>query len=81
VQGLLVQAAWRVWRSTHPGTSALRAWARAIAQRRGTQVAIVALARRLARILFAMWRDQADYEPAQIRAVRPTDSATTQAVA
>jgi hypothetical protein len=67
VQWLLVQAAWRIWRSTHPGTQALREWARAIARRRGTRVAIVAWARRLARILFAMWRDQTDFEPKRIR--------------
>jgi len=67
VQALLVQAAWRVWRSTHADTRALREWARAIGHRRGRRVAIVALARRLARVLFAMWRDGRDFEPARIR--------------
>jgi transposase len=51
VQALLVQAAWRVYRSTDPRTSALRDWAKAIATRRGKNIAIVALARRLARLL------------------------------
>ena len=57
VQSLLVQAAWRVWRSKDPRTAGLRPWAQGIAHRRGRSIAVVALARRLARILFAMWRD------------------------
>lgn len=62
VQALLVEAAWRIWRSTDPRTAALRLWARHLASRRGTKIALVALARRLARILFAMWRDEAVYQ-------------------
>ena len=67
LQSLLVQAAWRVWRASNPRTEAFRTWAHAIARRRGKKVAIVALARRLARTLFAMWRDEADYQPQRIR--------------
>jgi transposase len=61
VQALLVEAAWRTWRSADPRTAALRLWARHLASRRGTKIALVALARRLARILFAIWRDDAVY--------------------
>ena len=64
---LLVEAAWRV--ATHkarPETLALRAWAARIARRRGMRVAVVALARKLAGILFAMWRDGSSYEPARL---------------
>lgn len=57
VRALLVQTAWRVWRSTAPPLGALRAWAQQVAARRGKRLAIVGLARRLMRILFAMWRD------------------------
>jgi transposase len=67
VQMLLVEAAWRIWRSTNPQTRALREWMRAVAQRRSKRIAAVALARRLARILFAMWRDDVNYSAAQIR--------------
>jgi transposase len=67
VQALLVQAAWRVCRSSDPRTSALRSWEQAIEHRRGKKIAIVALARRLARILYAMWRDGVDYQPARLR--------------
>lgn len=62
VQALLVEAAWRIWRSTDPRTAALRLWARNVASRRGTKIALVALARRLTRILFAMWRDETPYQ-------------------
>jgi transposase len=76
LQSLLVQAAWRVWRASDPRTEAFRLWAHAVARRRGKKVAIVALARRLARTLFAMWRDEADYQPRRIRTrgVQPADA-------
>jgi transposase len=67
VQSLLVQAAWRMSRSKDPRTASLRAWAQGIARRRGQKIAMVALARRLARILFAMWRDGVAYDGARIR--------------
>jgi len=70
VQSLLVQAAWRIWRVADPRTESFRTWAQAIARRRGKKVAMVALARRLARTLFAMWRDQTEYQPERIRTRR-----------
>jgi transposase len=63
---LLVQGAWAVWHSKQADAQPLRQWARRIAQRRGTSVAIVALARRLAGILFAMWRDDTPFEVARL---------------
>ncbi len=77
VQALLVQAAWRVCRSTDPRAAALRAWAQAIAARRGKKIATVALARRLARLLYAMWRDEVDYQPARLRPGRSETTGTT----
>jgi len=38
LQSLLVQAAWRVWRASDPKTEPFRAWAQAIARRRGKKV-------------------------------------------
>lgn len=58
---LLVEAAWRILRSPNPDLAGLQAWARQIAQRRGKRIAVVALARRVAGILYAMWRDDAPY--------------------
>lgn len=60
---LLVEAAWALMRSSGHESAALRAWATGIRQRRGTKVAIVALARKLAGILYAMWRDGTDFAP------------------
>jgi transposase len=62
VRYLLVEAAWRILRSKQASTAALRAWALTIAMRRGKRIAIVALARRVARILYAMWRDERDFD-------------------
>ena len=77
VQALLVQAAWRVCRSTDPRAAALRAWAQAIAARRGKKIATVALARRLARLLYAMWRDEVDYQPTRLRPSHSETPGTT----
>ena len=61
MRSLLVEAAWRLLRSNDVAAAPLRAWAERIAARRGRSIAAVALARRLAGILFAMWRDGVDY--------------------
>jgi transposase len=57
VRRLLVQAAWSVWLRPGVAGATLHAWVTRLADRRGRRVAIVALARRLGRILFAVWRD------------------------
>jgi transposase len=69
VQSLLIQAAWRMSRSSDARTAGLRAWADSITRRRGKKIAMVALARRLARILFAMWRDQTEYQAKCVRMI------------
>jgi transposase len=60
LRSLLIQAAWVCWR--HGGSGTLRAWADGIAARRGKRVAAVALARRLSRILFAVWRNDTTFD-------------------
>jgi transposase len=67
---LLVEAGWRLLRSKSDETAAVRAWALGIAARRGKRIAVVALARRLAGILYAMWRDQRPYDAARLRVPR-----------
>ncbi|MCP3145014.1 IS110 family RNA-guided transposase [Pyxidicoccus xibeiensis] len=62
-RGLLIQAALRLLRAKKPETAHLREWAERIAARRGKKTAVVALARRLAGILFAMMRDGTEYPP------------------
>ena len=63
---VLVQAAWAIWRDRTPRTATLRAWAERIAVRRGKRVAAIALSRRLAGILYALWRDGTAYEPQRV---------------
>lgn len=60
-RAMLVQASWTIWRIRRGPGADLAAWAHRLAARRGRRVAIVALARRLARILFAIWRDDQPY--------------------
>lgn len=60
---LLVQAAVSILRCRDPQTDALRRWAMGIAARRGKKIAVVALARRLAGLLYAMLRDGTTYDP------------------
>ena len=58
---LLLQAAWCFWR-TRPNDPAVR-WAHQIELRRGRKIAITALARKLAGVLFAIMRDGSVYDP------------------
>ena len=60
-RALLVQAAWAFWRSRRSGGTPLRQWVEALAARRGKRIAVVALARRLSRILYALWRDNTTF--------------------
>ena len=63
VRYLLVQVALSILRLRSPRTEALREWAERIAARRGKKIAVVALARRMAGILYAMMRDRKRYAP------------------
>ena len=57
----LVQAAHCAKRTLR--ASPLRDWVDAVEHRRGRQVAVVALARKLTGILYALWRDASVYDP------------------
>jgi transposase len=56
---LLVQAAWTAQRCAPKDP--MVCWTTQVAERRGKRIAAVALARKLAGILFAMWRDGTTY--------------------
>jgi transposase len=58
---LLIQSAWTLWRSQPEDP--MVAWAKRVAERRGRWIAVVALARKLAGVLYAMWRDETTYVP------------------
>jgi transposase len=57
---VLVQAAWSVLRTRK--SDPLGLWAQQIALRRGRWIAVVALARKLAGVLYAIWRDGTTYQ-------------------
>jgi transposase len=57
---LLVQAAWCAWR-TQPNEPMVQ-WAKEVGKRRGNQIAVVALSRKLAGILYAILRDGTQYQ-------------------
>lgn len=63
LRSLLIQSSWVIWRSRRADTADLRQWVHDLAARRGKRIAIVALARRLTRMLFAMWRDGRTFDP------------------
>jgi transposase len=62
----VIQCAWGVLRSKRPEVAGLRAWAQQVGERRGRRIAVTALARKLVRIMFAMWRDDAEFDPAKL---------------
>ncbi|HEX7678480.1 MAG TPA: IS110 family transposase [Thermoanaerobaculia bacterium] len=57
----LIQAAWSAWR--HRRQDPMVLWALRVQERRGKTIAVVALARKMAGILFALWRDGSAYDP------------------
>ena len=61
-RSMLVQSAWQILRAGD-ADDPLRRWADALAKTRGKRIAAVALARRLAGVLWAMWRDGTVYDP------------------
>lgn len=74
MRALLVQSAWCILRLR--GTSdPIKVWADTLAARRGKRIAVVAVARRLAGVLWAMWRDGTVYDP------RETGQASAQGTA
>jgi transposase len=63
---VLVQAAWALrTRCRQPAAVPLQLWAHRIELRRGKRTATVALARKLAGILYAIWRDGTEYDGAR----------------
>ena len=61
VRRLLVECGWHILTHHAEASRELRRWAERIARRRGRKVAAVALGRKLAGILFALWRDGSQY--------------------
>lgn len=73
-RSLMVEAAWSLLRWKTERTKALHEWWARIVQRRGKATAVVALARKLAGIMFALWRDGTQFDPLLLR---PGEQAAT----
>ena len=71
VRWALIQAAWTLMRVRPLDPAVL--WAKEIEKRRGKHIAAVALGRKLAGILFAMWRDGTTYQPLRGSTARAED--------
>jgi transposase len=63
LRALLTQSAWAILKGSD---DPLKLWAEGIAQRRGKRIAVIALSRRLAGVLWAMWRHNAVYDPRRV---------------
>jgi transposase len=68
VRRTLTQAAWCLWR-TRPDDPIVQ-WAQRVADRRGKLKANVALSRKLAAVMFAMWRDHRPYNPKHLETLK-----------
>jgi transposase len=65
MRALLVQAAWVLLR-TAPATDPLARWGRELVKRRGKRIAAVAVARRLACVMWALWKRDVAYDPEHV---------------
>jgi transposase len=66
VRWTLAQAAWSFRNARTRRLDPLVMWAIEVEKRRGKNIAITALARRLAGIMYAIWRDGTRYEPSRL---------------
>ena len=78
-RGLLVQAAWCVLRSRDTKDQLVR-WAHKTSQRRGRMRAAVAVARRLSRILYSLWKHGTYYDPRGTAPLDPNDDERAKAL-
>ena len=65
MRALLVQAAWVLLR-TAPASDPLACWGRHLVKRRGKRVAAVAVARRIACVMWALWKRDVAYDPEHV---------------
>lgn len=72
IRWALIEAAWCAWR--YRPDDPMVVWAKEVAKRRGRRIAITALARKLAGILYAVWQSEKPYDPK--RGATPRKEAT-----
>lgn len=68
LRSLLVQCAWAMWRTKPNDPMVL--WAKKIADKRGKRIAIIALARKMSTVLWAMWKSNTNFDPSRASTVR-----------
>jgi transposase len=68
LRSLLVQCAWVMCRRRPNDPMVL--WAQRIADKRGKRIAIIALARKMSTVLWAMWKSNTSYDPSRASTVR-----------
>lgn len=61
LKAMLIQGTWSMWRSVPNDPIVL--WGRTIADKRGSRIAVVAMARKTATILWSMWKNGTTYDP------------------
>jgi transposase len=64
LRGLLIQGAWSVVQHAHKSDDRLSRWARELIERRGKHKAVVAVANKLARIIWSMLYHKTEYQAA-----------------
>ena len=74
----LTQAAWSAKRAR--GRHPMLEWAAEVEKRRGKRIATIALVRKMAGIMFALWRDGTVYNPMQAARVTPKQDSAPQAM-
>jgi len=79
LKALLVQASWSMWRARP--NDPMVVWARRIADRRGKRIAIIALSRKLATVMWAMWKSGSRYDPTLTSIARAGEPSTAAQVA
>lgn len=62
----LIQAAWAARRSRRREVDPMVQWSLEVEKRRGKRTAIVALSRKLAGVMYAIWRDGSVYDPTRM---------------
>ncbi len=72
LKALLVQAVWSMWR-TKPNDP-LVVWGRAIAEKRGRRIAVIAMARKLATVMWSMWKHDVAYDAGRASIARAQPS-------
>lgn len=63
LRNMLIQGAWSVLRNADNNNDRLSSWARKVTERRGKHKAVVAIANKLARIIWSVLYHQQEYQP------------------